>query len=169
MNGQRFTLGLLAVVHLILGLTLYLSSDWKLLGVIVTMTGVVLAVLAVIVIVRGDRPGLNEPERIEELDAPRAAMLIRGTSMHLRDMHYSYSIRPDHGTTRAPFTAEVNTILLGFLPVILMENHTERQGEGFVAFPYDGERWRGPGLPCAGEPDEAVAHAARCVAPLGEE
>ncbi|MGI9015198.1 MAG: hypothetical protein ACR2GY_13255 [Phycisphaerales bacterium] len=169
MNGRRFTLGLLVIVLIILGLTLYLSSDWTLLGGIVTMTGVLLAVIGVFVIRRGDRPRLNEPERIEQLDAQRTAMLIRGTSMHLRDMNYSYSIRPDHGTTRVAFTAEVNTILLGFLPVILMENQTERQGEGFVAFPYDGERWRGPGLPCAGEPDEAIAHAARCVAPLGEE
>lgn len=107
----------------------------------------------------------REPDRIERLPEQRRNELIRGTSMHLRDMRYRYSIRFDR-SDRACFTTEVNSITLGFVPVIILDNHTDRQGLGYVAFPYDGDRWRGPGLPCGGDPDQAVAHAAKCVSPL---
>ena len=127
--------------------------------------------LAVILAPRrgGDEEGgLIEPERFEQLDPQRCQELIRGTSMHLRDLRYRYSVRQDRGS-RTPFTAEVNTVILGFAPVIIMDNHTDRQGMGYVAFPYDGRRWRGPGLPCGGSQEEAIAHASRCVAPIEDE
>jgi len=107
----------------------------------------------------------DEPEKIEGLDEDRRVELLRGTSMHLRDMNYRYSIRIDR-SERSPFTAEVNTVVLGFVPVVILDNGSERQGYGYVAFPYDGSRWRGPGLPCAGDRAAALEHAARCVAPL---
>jgi hypothetical protein len=107
----------------------------------------------------------EDPLEIESLDSARRAELIRGTSLHLRDMRFRYSIRPDRGD-RAPFTATVNTIRLGFVPVIIADNASERQGQGYAAFVHDGRRWCGPGLPCAGSPREAVDHATRCVAPL---
>jgi len=102
---------------------------------------------------------------MEDLDAERQRALIRGTSMHLRNMRYRYSIRYDHAD-RTPFTTEVNTITLGFVPVVILDNLSDKQGLGYVAFPHDGRRWRGPGLPCGGGPEQAVAHAARCVSPL---
>jgi hypothetical protein len=110
--------------------------------------------------VESNQIGLVPEDRIREM--------IRGTSMHLREMKYRYSVRADPGE-RSCFNAEVNTIKLGFVPVIITDNHTDKQGVGYVAFPYDGRRWRGPGLPCAGSPQEAVAHATRCVEPLGGE
>jgi hypothetical protein len=109
-----------------------------------------------------------EPPEMGLLPADRQRELIRGTSLHLREMKYRYSVRPDPGD-RACFNAEVNTIKLGFIPVIITDNYTDRQGLGYVAFPYDGRRWRGPGLPCAGGPQQAVAHATRCVEPLSED
>lgn len=112
--------------------------------------------------------GLQEPEKIELIEDSRRNELVRGTSMHLRNMKYRYSIRYDH-SDRQSFTADVNSILLGFIPVVILDNHSDKQGSGYVAFPYDGDRWRGPGLPCGGGPEEAVEHAAKCVAPLDEE
>ena len=111
------------------------------------------------------RPG--EPDQIERLGEDRRLELVRGTSMHLRDMRYRYSLRYDR-SDRDPFTAEVNTVILGFVPVVILDNQTDRQGLGFVAFPYDGERWRGPGLPCSGDRGAALEHAARCVSPLDD-
>jgi hypothetical protein len=113
-----------------------------------------------------DGPPL-EPRRIEDLPLQRRNELIRGTSMQLRDMKYRYSIRYDH-SDRAAFTTDVNGVTLGFVPVIILDNRSDKQGYGYVAFPYDGSRWRGPGLPCGGDPQQAVAHAAKCVAPLEE-
>lgn len=115
--------------------------------------------------------GRHEPEDINELSPARQKELVRGTSLYLREMQYRYSIRPtgtDH-TERRPFTAEVNTVHLGFLPTIIIDNTTDRQGHGYVAFVYDGKRWRGPGLPCPDGQAEAVRHAARCVSPLATE
>ena len=40
------------------------------------------------------------------------------------------------------------------------------QGFGYAAFVHDGDRWRGPGLPCPPGQSDAVKHAARCVSPL---
>ncbi|MCA9284869.1 MAG: hypothetical protein KDA22_06635 [Phycisphaerales bacterium] len=110
---------------------------------------------------------LVEPEDIHLLEATRLRELIRGTSLHLRDMKYRYSVRPDPGS-RMCFTAAVNQVRLGFVPVVITDNYTDKQGLGFVAFPYDGRRWRGPGLPCAGSREDALQHAARCVEPLGD-
>ena len=67
------------------------------------------------------------------------------------------------------FSAEVNTIRLGFVPAIITDNTNDRQGFGYVAFVHDGTRWRGPGLPCPADQSEAVQHAARCVSPLATE
>lgn len=117
--------------------------------------------------IRRGRSPLVEPAQIEELHRDRRAELIRGTSLHLREMRYRYSIRIDR-SERAPFSIEVNTVPLGFVPVIITDSADDRQGEGYVAFVYDGRRWRGPGLPCAGGPARAVEHAKRCVAPLSD-
>jgi hypothetical protein len=108
---------------------------------------------------------LVEPERIEQLARDRLLELVRGTSLQLRDMRYRYSVRADLGS-RTAFSAKVNQIRLGFVPVVLTDNASDRQGLGYVAFVYDGHRFRGPGLPCAGSRDEALAHAAKCVEPL---
>ncbi len=118
------------------------------------------------------RPPEREPtveaSEIGLVGEDRLRELVRGTSLHLREMKYRYSVRQDPGS-RACFNAEVNTVRLGFVPVVITDNYTDRQASGYVAFPYDGRRWRGPGLPCAGSPEDAVAHAIRCVEPLGGE
>ena len=87
------------------------------------------------------------------------------------ELRYRYSIRFDASDTgeRKPFSAEVNTIKLGFLPVIIIDNSNDRQGFGYAAFVHDGNRWRGPGLPCPAGQADAVKHAARCVSPLAKE
>lgn len=108
---------------------------------------------------------LVESDDIGSLDRERQLELVRGTSLQLREMKYRYSVRPDHGT-RDAFSARVNEIQLGFVPVVILDNHTDKQGLGYVAFVHDGRRWRGPGLPCAGSRTDAMAHAARCVEPL---
>lgn len=124
------------------------------------------AVTAIVVALRR-RPtsGLEETERIEELGPQRIAELLRGTSLHLRDLRYRYSIVPDR-SGRASFSQNLNALRIGFVPVVIHENAGDRQGDGFVAFVYDGRRWCGPGLPCAGGPERAVAHATRCISPL---
>jgi hypothetical protein len=105
---------------------------------------------------------------MQELTPHRQKELIRGTSMHLRQMDYRYSVRYD-AAGRECFTAEINTVRLGFIPVVIIDNHTDRQGFGYVAMVYDGHRWRGPGLPCSGSAHDALRHAARCVQPLATE
>ncbi|MCA9290072.1 MAG: hypothetical protein KDA25_03025 [Phycisphaerales bacterium] len=107
-----------------------------------------------------------EPESILELGEPQRVALLRGTSMSLTSMRYRYSIRADRSGHREPFDAVVNDIQLGFVPVVILENSSGRQGYGYVAFVYDGHRWRGPGLPCGGDRETALAHAARCVSPI---
>ena len=131
------------------------------------MSSVVLSVLASIFLLLW--PAAHSPvvesESVEHLSRERQNELIRGTSLQLRTMKYRYSVRPDSGG-RGAFSARVNQIHLGFLPVVITDNHTDKQGLGFVAFVHDGRRWRGPGLPCAGTREDALAHAARCVEPL---
>ncbi len=97
--------------------------------------------------------------------------LLRGTSLHLHEMKYRYSVRIDHNQTvdRCCFNADVNTINLGFVPVVITDSATDKQGYGFVAFVYDGNRWLGPGLPCPGTKEQAIAYAQKNVAPLDEE
>lgn len=113
----------------------------------------------------------HESDNIITASAERRRELVRGTSMYLRELRYRYSIRldPSEMTDRQPFSAEVNTIRLGFVPVIIIDNTNDRQGFGYAAFVHDGQRWRGPGLPCPGGQSDAVKHAARCVSPLAKE
>ncbi len=146
------------------------ANDFRPIGMINVGVGVVMAHIAggLFVTVRTVSSVVREPSRVEGLELARQRELLRGTSLHLRDMKYRYSIHFDD-TGRAPFTMVINTITLGFLPVMILDNQSDRQGEGYVAFPFDGERWRGPGLPCVGGPEEAIAHAARCVSPLEQE
>ncbi len=115
--------------------------------------------------------GATESPDIRDLSDERQRELMRGTSMHLREMNYRYSIRADPSApgNRQLFSAEVNSIKLGFLPAIITDNTNDRQGCGYVAFVHDGTRWRGPGLPCPGEQLQAVHHATRCVSPLATE
>ncbi|MCH8260300.1 MAG: hypothetical protein IIC46_08845 [Planctomycetes bacterium] len=119
---------------------------------------------------RGGTTRLEEPDDVSQLSTERRHQLVRGTSMHLRDMRYRYSVRAEHHELggRECFNAEVNNIHLGFVPVMITDNATDKQGYGFVAFVYDGRRWRGPGLPCPGGRERALQHAQHCVSPLDE-
>jgi len=113
----------------------------------------------------------KESEDITDTSDERRRELVRGTSLYLRELRYRYSIRfdPSDAGERKAFSAEVNTIRLGFVPVIIIDNTNDRQGFGYVAFVHDGKRWRGPGLPCPAGQSDAVKHAARCVSPLAKE
>jgi hypothetical protein len=117
------------------------------------------------------RPPQIESPDIREISEQRRHELMRGTGLSLRDMQYRYSVRLDttEPSDRRAFSAEVNTIRLGFVPAIITDNTNDRQGFGYVAFVHDGQRWRGPGLPCPADQTEAVRHAARCVSPLATE
>jgi hypothetical protein len=128
-------------------------------------------VLLAAFVFRGQTAERTESDDITMLGPERRRELFRGTSLSLREMRYRYSVRLDvHETAdRRAFTAEVNAIHLGFLPAIVIDNTTDRQGYGYVAFVHDGTRWRGPGLPCPADEAEAVRHAARCVSPLATE
>ena len=119
---------------------------------------------------RGGTTRLEEPDDVSQLSTERRHQLVRGTSMHLRDMRYRYSVRAEHHELggRECFNAEVNNIHLGFVPVMITDNATDKQGYGVVAFVYDGRRWRGPGLPCPGGRERALHHAQHCVSPLDE-
>lgn len=112
----------------------------------------------------------REPDDVSQLSQQRRQQLIRGTSMHLRNMRYRYTVRGERHelSDRQCFNAEVNSVHLGFVPVVITDSATEKHGFGFVAFVYDGRRWRGPGLPCPGGPDQALQHALRCVSPLDD-
>lgn len=113
----------------------------------------------------------KESEQINDTTVERRRELVRGTSLYLRELRYRYSIRidPTEAGDRKPFSAEVNSIKLGFVPVIIIDNTNDRQGFGYTAFVHDGRRWRGPGLPCPAGQSDAVKHAARCVSPLAKE
>ena len=112
-----------------------------------------------------------EPDDIATMSQARLRELLRGTSMHLRELKYRYSVRfePFDDQQRRCFNAEVNNVKLGFVPAVVSDNTNDRQGWGYVAFVYDGRRWRGPGLPCPDGQAEAVRHAAKCVSPLATE
>ncbi len=113
----------------------------------------------------------KETEDIRDASLDRQRELVRGTSLYLRELRYRYSIRfdPSEASDRRAFSAEVNTIRLGFVPVVIIDNSNDRQGLGYAAFVHDGKRWRGPGLPCPAGQSDAVKHAARCVSPLAKE
>lgn len=166
LSGQRLLLGLIVVIGAVLGiLRLWPDSYWL---ALVTGGCGVLGVLAASMIQPPAMLTRREPDDIDGVSPARRRELIRGTGLALREMHYRYSIRPDPAETgeRRCFTAEVNAVRIGFVPVVITDNSTDRQGYGYVAFVYDGRRWRGPGLPCpAGQP-KALEHAARCVTPL---
>ncbi len=112
----------------------------------------------------------QEPDDVSQLSEQRRQQLIRGTSMHLRNMRYRYTVRAEHHELgdRQCFNAEVNSVHLGFVPVVIADSATQKHGYGFVAFVFDGRRWRGPGLPCPGGRDRALQHAFRCVSPLDD-
>ena len=166
MTGRMITAWLVALALPALAGWLIAFSEYPNIGWIIAAVAAVYVIVLFILNKPGPDARHPEPEKIELVSDEGQQMLVRGTSMHLRDMKYRYSIRFDRGGEREPFTAEVNTIILGFLPVIILDNKTDRQGRGYAAFPYDGQRWRGPGLPCVGDAPDAMAHAARCVAPL---
>ncbi len=148
---------LLAATSL-MGAVLFQSMlGWGGLGI--GLAGIVLAML----IQSHPEPGQIDHDDIRDLAESDIMALLRGTSVKLRDMRYRYSIRPDRDGGRDRFTENVNGYRLGFVPVIILENLTERQGYGYVAFVHDGSRWCGPGLPCGGDAREAVEHASRCV------
>lgn len=119
---------------------------------------------------RGGTARLQEPDDVSQLSAERRHQLVRGTSMHLRNMRYRYSVRAEHHelSDQHCFNAEVNRVHLGFVPVMITDTATDKQGYGFVAFVYDGRRWRGPGLPCPGGRERALQHAQHRVSPLDD-
>ncbi|NNF44076.1 MAG: hypothetical protein HKN62_13735 [Phycisphaerales bacterium] len=171
-SGRR----LLLVACCLLALVGVVLWQWEALvgarlGLILVAAGLV-GVLVVGVFVRPpSREPLEESDDITALEPGRRRELLRGTSMYLQKMQYRYSVRADAAATgaRRSFGAEVNSIQLGFVPAVITDNTTDRQGYGYVAFVHDGQRWRGPGLPCPDDQAEAVRHAARCVSPLATE
>jgi hypothetical protein len=169
LSGRRVLLGLaIAIVACVIAAWLR-PDHWHWL----TAVAGGCAVLSLLVLNAFRPPGpvtSGEPDEIAELPPRRRAELIRGTSKFLREMRYRYSIRPDPNESgeRKCFTAEVNQVRLGFVPALITDITDDRQGYGYVAFVYDHNRWRGPGLPCPAGQSEAVKHAARCVSPLGQ-
>ena len=138
---------------------------------IVTVIAGLISLLVTAVLFRPamrESTGRHESDDINDLTDQRRRELVRGTSLYLRELRYRYSIRIDPAQTAGHrcFSAEVNTVKLGFVPVVIMDNTNDREGLGFVAFVHDGNRWRGPGLPCPAGQEEAVRHAAKCVSPL---
>jgi hypothetical protein len=169
LSGRRLLLGL-SIIIVACGVVILLRPEARWLSAVIVLCGFV-AALVLNVFGTSSRPRLPEPDEIAEISAERRAELIRGTSKFLREMKYRYSIRLDTNPTgdRQCFTAEVNTVRLGFIPALVTDNTNDRQGYGFVAFVFDHNRWRGPGLPCPAGQEEAVRHAARCVSPLASE
>jgi hypothetical protein len=160
----RFVVLVAATVVIAAMILWRLEGPIQLIALIAVM--VVFAAVAAVLALREPFPPRNpEPDSIEQVEDTHRAALIRGTSKYLRDLNYRYSIRLDR-SDREPFTTDINGLRLGFVPVVITDNDTDRQGYGYVAFVYDGTRWRGPGLPCGGGPQDAVNHATRCVAPL---
>lgn len=169
-SGRRLLLALSCIVAAV-GIVLLIKPDAHYLALVVALCG-----LASIIVLNALRP--RPPQEVEkEIDDigkvgdDRRRELVRGTSMHLRNMNYRYSVRFDNSEAgaRRCFSAEVNTVRLGFVPVFITDNTNDRQGHGYIAFVHDGRRWCGPGLPCPGEQTAAVRHAARCVSPLATE
>lgn len=157
----------LCVVAFLLGAVLWIPIS---LGIAI-MAGSLLTAVLVILKVPQPEPKYYETQEMSELPEKSQHELLRGTGLHLREMKYRYSVRIDHNQTtdRCCFNAEINTIKLGFIPVIITDNTTDKQGYGFVAFVYDGKRWLGPGLPCPGAKEQAIAHAHRSVSPLEDD
>lgn len=170
-SGRKLLLVLSVIVAAAgVAMLLWAGEGVRLLAGVIAACGV-LGVAAVLLIRPSVPTAENDPDEIGELSDTRLRELARGTSMFLRDMEYRYSVRIDFHATpdRRRFMADVNTVRLGFVPAHVSENASEREGPGYVAFVYDGKRWRGPGLPCPDGQAEAVRHAARCVSPLARE
>jgi hypothetical protein len=178
-SGRRLLLSL-AIIVVVAGAVFALQSPLTGRGLDASLARIFAWVvvgcgLAIIVVLNVYRPptplARHESDDIAALPEARRRELIRGTSLYLREMHYRYSVRfePTDAPQRRCFNAEVNTVKLGFIPAVVSDNTTERQGWGYVAFVYDGHRWRGPGLPCPDGQAEAVRHAAKCVSPLSTE
>jgi hypothetical protein len=162
---MRWLLMTLSIVIVAVAIVIWIEPRYAWLAVIAALAG------AGIILVLLMRPGEShrgppEPQSIDLLTNERRLELMRGTSLYLQQQEYRYSIRAAREESRLCFTADVNTVKLGFVPAIVTDNTNDRQGYGYVAFVYDGRRWRGPGLPCPDGQAEAVRHAARCVSPL---
>lgn len=167
LSGRRLIIGLLVVLAACIGVAWLPTGRWLVIAVGVVGFAAALLLSAYRTPLPGPR---REPEDICDLPPGRHGELIRGTSKFLREMGYRYSVRLDANATgeRACFSAEVNSLRLGFVPAVIMDNEDDRQGYGYVAFVYDQQRWRGPGLPCPSGRAEAMEHAARCVSPLAD-
>jgi len=174
--SSRWMLTVLSILSIAAGMALWFDTDSHWLAAVVVLLGLTsILVLSEFGSARrigaSSTSGKRESEDIESLTPLRCRELVRGTSLYLRERRYRYSIRidPNHSSDQRCFTAEVNTVKLGFVPVLIIDNTNDRQGLGYVAFVHDGKRWRGPGLPCPAGQVEAVRHAAKCVSPLAKE
>ena len=178
-SGRRLLLSL-SIIMVVAGVVIMIdrpSGSFSLsepIGQILVWIMVVCGVTSILVlnVYRPPMPmARSESDDICLLSESRRRELIRGTSMHLRGLNYRYSVRFEQGASevRRSFNAEVNTVKLGFIPAVVSDITNDRQGHGYVAFVYDGRRWRGPGLPCPDGQAEAVKHAAKCVSPLATE
>ncbi len=163
---RHLILGLSVVVFL-LGAVLWIFVDSKILGVVAMGCGLLSGLLTYLFMRSTNKAGQCEPIEMNELPQERRHELLRGTSHHLNQIKYRYSVRIDHNETaeRCCFNADVNSIKLGFVPVVITDNATDKQGFGYAAFVFDGNRWLGPGLPCPGTKEQAIAHAQKSVAP----
>ncbi len=161
-----------AVLIVVIGIVLWLMPDIvpKQIAVSLVIVGLVILIILSVINIR-PAEGRSEPNDIGQLDDARRKELMRGTSLFLRESQYRYSIRMDASgaSSRPMFNAVVNTIRLALLPAMITDISSDRHGHGYVAFVHDGNRWRGPGLPCPPEKEEALRHAARCVSPLAKE
>ena len=169
----RPLLYVLSAIVTVIGVAMWVDHGPQWPAIVNTICGVMMAAVLTFMCgaVTGPSAGRRESDDINELTAQRRRELVRGTSLYLRELHYRYSIRldPIQTTDQRCFSAEVNAVKLGFVPVVIIDNTNDRQGLGYVAFVHDGKRWRGPGLPCPAGQDEAVRHAAKCVSPLCKE
>jgi hypothetical protein len=170
-SGRRLLLAIMIIIASV-GTVLVLRPDLygRVLAAIIVICGLI-GILALNLLAPARHRAIEEADDVDALSHERLRELMRGTSMHLKRMEYRYSVRsdPNESRDRRCFTAEVNTVRLGFTPAIITDNTNGREGPGYVAFVYDGRRWRGPGLPCPDGQMEAVRHAARCVSPLSKE
>lgn len=169
-NGRSLLLAMSCVIAAV-GIVMWIKPVGRELAWVVVFCGLIS--ILVLNALRPSPPAEPEPEteNIGELPEERRRELVRGASLHMRDMRARYSVRIDSSETgdRKCFSAEINTVKLGFIPVFLTDTTNDRQGQGYMAFVHDGRRWRGPGLPCPADQADAVRHAARCVAPLATE
>jgi hypothetical protein len=165
-STRRVLLGL-SVVIAAAGVMIGVHPEARVLAWLVAACGL-LSILAINALLPPLPLRTREPDDVLQLEEGRLRELVRGTSLYLREMRYRYSVRFDPGSPdcRECFTADVNGVRLGFVSVVIMDNESDRQGRGYVAFVHDGRRWRGPGLPCPAGREQAVAHAARCVSPM---